>query len=74
VRKVFLRDVVKRSQREIETFWIGQKLYTGNSAPTQVSSDSMMASLISKFPGSIGYVSGSFTGAPGVKIIDIIGD
>lgn len=73
-RKVFLRDVVKRSQREVETYWIGQKLYTGNSAPTQVNSDNMMASLVSRFPGSIGYVSGSFAGAPGVKVIEITGN
>lgn len=72
-RKIFLREVLKRSQREVETFWIGQKLYTGHSAPTQVNSDSLMAALVNKIPGSLGYVSESFTTPKGIKIIELKG-
>lgn len=70
-RREFLRSVIERSAREIETFWIGQKLYSGHSAPTQVSSDKMMASLVSRFPDGIGYVSDEFIPRKGVKIIQI---
>lgn len=66
-RKIFLRDLLKKSSRDVELYWIGQKLYSGNTAPLQVSTDSMMASMISRFPGAIGYVSSSFQGAPGVR-------
>ena len=66
-RKLFLKNFVKKSSREVELYWIGQKLYTGNSAPLQVNSDTIMAGVVARFPGAIGYVSSSFTGAPGVK-------
>ncbi len=66
-RKAFLKSYLKKSTREIELFWIGQKLYSGNSAPIQVSTDSMMVSMVSRFPGAIGYVSSQYQGAPGVK-------
>lgn len=71
VRSVFLQSILKKTSREVELFWIGQKLYTGNRAPLQIGSDSMMASMVSRFPGAVGYVSPSFTGAPGVKRIEI---
>lgn len=71
VRNVFLEKVLKKSSREVELFWIGQKLYTGNRAPLQIGSDSMMASMVSRFPGAVGYVSPAFTGAAGVKRIEI---
>jgi ABC-type phosphate transport system substrate-binding protein len=70
-RKIFLQNYVKKSSREVELYWIGQKLYTGNSAPLQITSDFMMANVVARFPGAIGYVSSSFTSAPGVKKITV---
>lgn len=70
-RKIFLRTVIGKTAREIELYWIGQKLYTGNSAPLQISNDAMMAGVVARFPGAIGYVSSAFSGAPGVKKIMI---
>lgn len=70
-KKIFLNSVLKKSSREIELFWIGQKLYSGNSAPLQISSDAIMASMVARFPGAIGYVSSSFSGAPGVKKVSL---
>lgn len=70
-RKQFLNLYLRKSSRELELYWIGQKLYSGNSAPIQVSTDSMMASMVSRFPGAIGYVSAGFPGAPGIKKINI---
>lgn len=69
-RKIFLKTYVKKSSREVELYWIGQKLYTGYSAPLQINSD-LMAGVVARFPGAIGYVSSSFSGAPGVKKVSI---
>ena len=73
-RQIFLRDFLRKSSREMELFWIGQKLYTGLSAPTQIKNDLMMAALVSRFPGAIGYVSSDFGGAKGVKKIAVKGN
>lgn len=70
-RKYFLRSYLRQTPREIELFWIGQKLYTGYSAPTQVSSNAIMVSLVARFPGAIGYVSQGFPLRKGVKIIPV---
>jgi len=67
-RKIFLKNYIKKSSRELELYWIGQKLYTGYSAPLQINSD-LMTGVVARFPGAIGYVSSSFSGAPGVKKI-----
>lgn len=73
-RNLFLNNFIERSSREVETFWIGQKLYTGHSAPTQVSTDSMVMALISRFPGAISYVEGDVLLKPGIKKIEVAQD
>jgi len=73
-RNLFLNNYIERSSREVETFWIGQKLYTGHSAPTQVNNDSMTMALISRFPGAISYVSGDIPLKSGVKKIEVTQD
>lgn len=74
-REAFLNHWLKKTGRELDLYWIGQKLYTGDSAPMQVTSDSMMASVISRFKGAIGYVSSSFNFSRqvGVKSIEVLG-
>ncbi len=72
-RTYFLSNFLSMSPREVDSFWIGQKLYSGDSAPTQVNDDNTMVRLVSKFPESIGYVSPGFVEAKGVKKITIIG-
>jgi ABC-type phosphate transport system substrate-binding protein len=71
LHRFFLNDILKKSPRELELYWIGQKLYTGSRAPLQLGTDTMMSSMVSRFPGAIGYVSPTFTGAPGVKKIEL---
>lgn len=73
-RKFFLKDVVHKSNRDVELFWIGQKLYTGHSAPTQINTDSMTVAMVARFPGAISFLSGEFAGAKGVKIIEVTGN
>lgn len=70
-RTHFLKFYIERSPREVETFWIGQKLYTGHSAPTQVNNDSMTMALISRFPGAISYVSADIPLKTGVRKIEV---
>lgn len=72
-RGLFLKQILKQSARDVEIFWIGQKLYTGHSSPTQITSDSMTASLVGRFSGAIGYVSETFQLPPEVKKIEVKG-
>ncbi len=71
VRRAFLRNIVRKSSRDIDMFWIGQKLYSGQSAPTQVSSDSTTEIMVSRFPGGIGYVSKDYEITRPVKKITV---
>lgn len=71
LRNKFLREYINRSSRQIEQFWIGQKFNTGDSAPTQISSDSLMANLVSRFPGGIGYVQEGTTLPKDVKVLHV---
>jgi hypothetical protein len=73
-RNIFLKTIVKKTSREIELFWIGEKIYTGNIAPIQVTTDSMMTSMVSRFPGGIGYVSSKLTLPKTVKRIKLVQD
>lgn len=70
-RKNFLKTFIKKTSREIELYWIGEKIYTGNIAPIQISSDSMMTSMVSRFPGGIGYISSTYRLPKTVKALTI---
>ena len=70
-RKLFLKKYIGKTSREIELYWIGEKIYTGNIAPIQVTSDSMMASMVSRFIGGLGYVSAKYKIPNTVKRITI---
>lgn len=70
-RKKFFKSFLHKSNGEIDMYWIGQKLYTGASAPLQVNSDQMMVSVVSAFSGAIGYVSEGFPISGKIKKIDI---
>ena len=70
-RKIFLKKFVNKTSREIELYWIGEKIYTGNIAPIQITSDSMMTSMVSRFPGGIGFVSSKFKLPKTVKRLEI---
>jgi ABC-type phosphate transport system substrate-binding protein len=59
IRKTFLQTVLKKTTAETDLYWIGQKLYSGDSAPLQESSDRMVMQFVTAFPGAIGYVSSS---------------
>lgn len=71
-KKLFLSLYLKRSQADVEQYWIGQKLYSGNTAPVEVQSDKVIMNLISRFPGAISFInSDSFKEMPGIKKIEV---
>lgn len=61
MRGVFLGQIVKKSPRELELYWIGEKLYRGNSAPIKVATPEMVLAFVSRLAGAIGYVPESTT-------------
>lgn len=73
LRKVFLSSILKKTSRQVDQFWIGQKLFTGDSAPTKVQRDSLVVNLVSRFPGGIGYISEGTKLGDGVKVLEISG-
>lgn len=56
VRDSFLKSILNKTQTEVELFWIGQKLYSGDSAPLRESTDTATIQFVSTFKGAIGYV------------------
>jgi ABC-type phosphate transport system substrate-binding protein len=72
-RNVFLKRVLKKSLREVELYWIGRMQFTGDSAPAQIASDAMVANMVARFDGAIGYVSSDFKGAKNIKVIEVEG-
>lgn len=71
-RAAFLKTYINKTSREIELFWIGEKIYTGNIAPIQISSDSMMIAMVARFPGGIGYISKSAPITKQVKRLKVV--
>lgn len=58
-RQKFLDSILKKNSEEVDRYWIGQKLYSGDSAPMQSPTDSMSIHFVATFKGAIGYISGS---------------
>src|SRR5690606_9208861 len=53
VRNLFLKTYLHKSAAEVDRFWIGQKLYSGDSAPMQSPSDSLTIQFVGAFNGAI---------------------
>lgn len=70
-RAIFIRDYLKKTSRQIDQFWIGQKFNTGDSSPIQVSTDSMTLNLVSRFPGGISYVREGVSLPKNVKTLEV---
>jgi ABC-type phosphate transport system substrate-binding protein len=72
LRKKFLSSILDVSAEDLDLFWIGQKLYTGDSAPLQQSSEALTLQLVANLKGAISYVSDSTPiPAKGVKILKV---
>jgi len=55
-RKELFLKLIGHSRREIDLYWIGEKNFSGSSAPLQAPSDSMVLSMVASLPGAIGFV------------------
>jgi ABC-type phosphate transport system substrate-binding protein len=73
IRKAFLSSVLSTSSEDLDLFWIGQKLYSGDNAPLQQPSDALTMQLVSALKGAISYVSDAIplSNLKGVKVIRV---
>ncbi len=75
LRKAFVSKILKMSDEDLDQYWIGQKLYTGDAAPLQQPSEALTLQLVSSLKGAISYVSNNTTlPTKGVKIIRVGND
>lgn len=74
IHDLFVKNILRKSNSEVELFWIGQKLYTGDSAPLREATDFSTIQFVSAFKGAIGYVSTSTSIADqNVKAVKVTG-
>lgn len=71
LREIFLKKYINKSTSDVELFWIGQKLYSGDSAPLKEASDSTTMSFVGSLKGAIGYVSEATLLRKNVKAIKV---
>ena len=72
-RQIFIREVLNRSSRQVDRFWIEQKFKSGDSAPSTVDNNQVLQDLISRFPGSISYLPDDVPLSKNVKVIEVTG-
>jgi ABC-type phosphate transport system substrate-binding protein len=71
-RKIFVSAVMKRTPEDLDYYWIGEKLYSGTSAPLQEASDSMAFEFVGAVKGGISYVmAGTPITSKKVKVIKV---
>lgn len=71
LREIFFKKYINKSTSDVELFWIGQKLYSGDSAPLKEASDSTAMSFVGSLKGAIGYVSVTAVVCKNVKVIKV---
>ena len=71
LRDTFLKKYIGKSNSDVELFWIGQKLYSGDSAPLKESSDVTTMNFVSSLKGGIGYVSEATVLRKNVKVVKV---
>ena len=71
LRDSFLKKYIDKTASDVELFWIGQKLYSGDSAPLKEASDSTTMSFVGSLKGAIGYVDQATVLRKNIKVIKI---
>lgn len=71
LREIFFKKYINKSTSDVELFWIGQKLYSGDSAPLKEASDSTAMSFVGSLKGAIGYISVTAVVHKNVKVIKV---
>ena len=70
-KTIFLKIVLKKTSRDVDLFWIGEKNFSGQGAPLEAPSDEMIISSVASIPGAIGYISDAALDLSGVKKIPV---
>lgn len=73
-KRIFLREYLHKTQREVDLFWIGEKNFNGQGAPIQAPNDEMVISAVAELPGAIGYVYADQVDLKRVKPITVTPD
>lgn len=71
IRTLFLSRTLKKNSEELDLYWIGQKLYSGESAPLKESTDILTVQFVSTFKGAIGYISAP-SQSENIKVIKVV--
>lgn len=71
LRNAFLKKYLGKTTSEIELYWIGQKLNSGNSPPLKESSDLKTMNFVATFKGAIGFISKSTVLKKSVKSVKV---
>lgn len=71
LRDNFLLPYLKKNSSDVDLFWIGQKLYSGDSAPLREASEATTIQFVSSLKGAISYVSSGTALPKGVKILKV---
>lgn len=71
LRDDFLKIYIRKTNSDVELYWIGQKLYSGDSAPLKERSDSTTMNFVGSLKGAIGYVSDTAVLKKNVKVLKI---
>lgn len=71
LRSSFLKNYIGKSSSDVDLYWIGQKLYSGDSAPLRESSNATTVSFVASLKGSIGYVSDVTVLNKDVKVVKV---
>lgn len=57
LRNQFCKSVLRKTPRDVDLFWIGEKNFSGQGAPIEARDDEMVISSVASLPGAIGYIS-----------------
>lgn len=56
-QKTLFLGLIQKTQRDVDLFWIGEKNFSGSSAPLRAPSDALVISMVGSLAGGLGYVS-----------------
>jgi ABC-type phosphate transport system substrate-binding protein len=70
-RILFLKQILKKTSRDVDLFWIEEKNSSGQGAPLEAPSDDLIASSVASLLGAIGYITDETTDLTGVKKVPV---
>ncbi len=70
-KALFLKEILKKTYRDVDLFWISEKNQSGQGAPLEAPTDEMVISSVASLPGAIGYITDESADLTGVKKIPV---